>query len=432
MGRPDAAVREPVSELDPALTSALEVVASRLEQRGLELSGRIQLRDLDRPARHALGGLLGRPIVQDRLTLDLAELDEIARDRLSLPGGIVEACEQLLGRALVDRRAHRQARHEDRQSVLRPLRELDQSWAQTWADEVGRAGLLTRSSDPAATAAQAVAVLLEIFPVHLLQASSDTENHDVSSSYAAGGSAASTVGARTELAARVCGSAHALDDGTILAACVLRALAHAVELPVPVTPSDRRELWSRFGVAPDRVSTTVLTLGLRSRRTDRVARWLAEAAELRAAVHLTARDVEEVDPHAGVEPVLVCENPRVLEAALEHGVPGEVVCAMGRPNTLVLALLVRLREAGRTLRYHGDFDWPGISITTQLQSVGATPWRMGATDYLEAVARNPGGVPLTGRPAPTPWDSMLSTAMQEAGIAVHEELLLPELLHRWS
>ncbi len=391
---------------DPALREVLAVVADRLERRGLVPQGRVRLTGLDRPARHAVGGLLGRVVVADHLTVELAELDEVVRIRLGMPGGIRSLCERVLDRPLVDRAASRRARELERDNALQPLRDLDRAWASAWAMEVGRAGLLARTSDPAAAAAHAVAVVREVLP--------------------AGGGRA---WARTELAARVCGSAHALDDGGVLAAVVLRGLAHEAEVAAPTTVRERRALWGRFGVAVDRVSTTVLTLGLRSTHTDRVGRWLAEAADAYAPVHLTARDVAAYGAPVGMVPALVCENPRVLEAAADLEVGWPVVCTMGRPTTVVLQLLRSLSGAGTELRYHGDFDWPGIAIAADVAvAAGAVPWRMSARDYLNAVARHPGGVPLAGPSVASPWDPELSEAMSSTGVTVHEELLLPDLL----
>ena len=64
--------------------------------------------------------------------------------------------------------------------------------------------------------------------------------------------------------------------------------------------------------------------------------------------------------------VFVCENPRVLEAAVDAGRRRAVVCTQGQPAVVVTALLSSLGAAGAELRYHGDFDWPGITIANAL------------------------------------------------------------------
>jgi uncharacterized protein (TIGR02679 family) len=56
------------------------------------------------------------------------------------------------------------------------------------------------------------------------------------------------------------------------------------------------------------------------------------------------------------------------------------VCTSGQPALVVLDVLAALR--GAELRYHGDFDWPGIAIAHRLiATAGVQPWRMTAADY---------------------------------------------------
>ncbi|MBA2388722.1 MAG: DUF2399 domain-containing protein [Geodermatophilaceae bacterium] len=61
---------------------------------------------------------------------------------------------------------------------------------------------------------------------------------------------------------------------------------------------------------------------------------------------------------------------------------------------------------------------------------GATPWRLGYEDYLEATARLPADhrLALTGRPEATPWDGRLQTVMIAMDVAVHEEAIVDLLL----
>jgi len=77
------------------------------------------------------------------------------------------------------------------------------------------------------------------------------------------------------------------------------------------------------------------------------------------------------------------------------------------------------------LRYHGDFDWPGIQmVNLAIQRHGAHPWRMAAEDYV----RGPGGPPLDGEPILAAWSESLTAEMLKRGTAVQEEHVLPELL----
>lgn len=155
---------------------------------------------------------------------------------------------------------------------------------------------------------------------------------------------------------------------------------------------------------------------------------LASATALGDPVHLSLWDVRRTAP--ALDPsraVLVCENPSVLEAfAVRYGGAYALVCSSGWPAGVCVELLSAL---GAPLGYHGDLDWRGVEIAGWLvRRVGVRPWRMTAADYLAA----PGGSPLRGREAQTPWDPGLADAMRERGVAVHEEQVLEELLSGWD
>lgn len=251
--------------------------------------------------------------------------------------------------------------------------------------------------------------------------------------------------ARTELAAQLFGDAHALDDGRRLGMVVQRAIECVVgrDGSVAGPGGSSRELWEQVGVLADRVSSTAMTLGVRVRLGSRPGERLAAYERTGAVAHLTWRDL---DDGLAVEPgqtILVCENPRVVEAAADAGGADSrserggrahcggwasevgLVCAGGRPALVVVALLDRLREAGARLLYHGDFDWPGLAIANLLvRRCGVRPWRMTAEDYFAVPAQ----LPLTGRRVEALWDPELAPAMARRGLAVHEEALLPGLI----
>lgn len=369
---------------------------------------------LTRAEQRAVSGLLGGNVLGDRVEVDLASLDE----RLRLRAGIdlVAAAETVLGRPLVDtqaRRAARAARREQPQAAYERWRAAhpEATWAglDDWFGGLRRDGLLARAGDPAALVTTALDVIWER-RAYLGDQPVARLPEPV---------------ARTELAARRFGDAHALDDGRRVGAVVLRAI------DALAGPADsRRAQWEQLGVLADRVSSTVLTLGVRVRPTSGAGERLAAYARDWAVAHLTWRDLDHGLTFEPGQTILVSENPRVLEAAAEDPVGaggGRVgfVCANGRPALIVIALLDRLRAADARLRYHGDFDWPGLEITNLLvRRCGVVPWYMGTDDYLAAPAQ----LPLTGRRVDANWDPTLAPAMERRGLAVHEEALLPGLV----
>ena len=107
---------------------------------------------------------------------------------------------------------------------------------------------------------------------------------------------------------------------------------------------------------------------------------------------------------------------------------------MGNPTTVTLALLDAITTSeGVQLAYHGDFDWPGLTIANRiLTRYPAHPWQFKAASYRAAVEQAASnGIPrqpLTGRPAASPWDPALTKAMTDLGISIHEEALIESLL----
>lgn len=365
---------------DPALDSVWQRLRAPLE-RGARTT---RVAGLDRQTRHALSGVLGTPVTGD-VTLVLADLDALLHERART--GLVEVVEAATG-PLRDRAAEREAR-------LAPV-ELLASVDSAWAERARISGILTRVPDPVGLVEQAIAIREQLPGATRL---------------------------RTELAASVVGDAHALDEGRPLAALVLRGLTDVV----PGTAAGRRVVWQRVGVLADTVSTSVLTLGLRPPAAGARETSLCAAAEVGDPVHITPWSLHRLEPAVGPGPVLVVENPSVLEAfAVRHGGRFPVVCTAGWPAQIAVDLLHRL---GAPLRYHGDFDWRGVEICSWLQAqVGVVPWRMTEQDYRAAT----GGGPLEGRPAPTPWEPLLADTMAERGVAVHEEQVIESLLDEWT
>ncbi|MFZ5870939.1 MAG: TIGR02679 family protein [Actinomycetota bacterium] len=399
---------------DPGLVPVWTAARSRLERNGIQPRGVVVVSGLDRPQRHAVSGLLGTPVVRETVRVDLAVLDAVVRERAGA-SGLVDLLEQL-GGPLRNRRGERSAAAAAREAPFDAARDwlaehpevAQGAWVEPWLAGVRRSGLLARQPDPG-SASRLMRCALSV--VEKLVAADRP-----------------SPAARTVLAARVVGDAHALDDGTVLSQLVLRALAAASGDEAPRTAAARRELWERYGVSADTVSSTCLVLGLRPLGDSGLARRLGWACDAGDPQHVTAWDLArgnlEVAPGTWV---LVCENPRVLEAvAQERGGAVPVVCTSGMPGLVVLDVLARLGANGATLAYHGDFDWPGIAIANRLAAVaGCTPWRMAASDYLGA----PGdGVPLEGRPVLPVWDAALGEAMEARGTAVHEEAVLDALL----
>jgi uncharacterized protein (TIGR02679 family) len=109
-----------------------------------------------------------------------------------------------------------------------------------------------------------------------------------------------------------------------------------------------------------------------------------------------------------------------------------VVALNGNPSGAAQLLLTQLRSSGAALRYHGDFDSAGLRICARMHRLALVAWRMGVSDYLDALATAKAqGAELPSdshRAPPTPWDPALQAELDKRRRIVHEERLLPDLL----
>lgn len=391
----------------PSLFGVWATLRNRLERTGHAISGTVRV-ELDADAADRLSGLLGRTILAGTRTLSVSDLDA-ALLRSSAGRGLVPVLAELTGGPLRDRPSERLGR---RQAVSALWADVEQTihnrglsstpWVRPWISWLHSTGLLIRSAVTARqefdTAAHALAlVLLSDSPHRILG----------------------------ELATAVAGNAHALDKDTLAGRLALRALCFAFDLPEPATARDRINLWRLAGITVDTISSTVLTWGLRPPGADAWSVMMRMRADLGLVTHLTLAELSATDALLTLPgtTVAACENPQVLQRAAEAGVCRSLICFSGNPSSAGSVLAERVN-----LRYHGDFDWPGIGIAARLHAAGAGLWRMKATDYLEAANSVTTPLLLTGSPVATPWDPELSLAMNRTGVAVHEESMINTLI----
>lgn len=244
-------------------------------------------------------------------------------------------------------------------------------------------------------------------------------------------------------AARVLGSAHALDDAQPVAGLAARAaeiIGGGGPRPDGIPEaSRRRDAWASVGVRRDELSSTVLVLNLPGNVATSAGRMLEEGRREAQPLVLTLRQLADVESVLGPPgpTVSICENPSVVATAAERLAlsSGPLVCTSGQPGAATVALLAGLRRAGAELRHHGDFDPGGVAIAGYLRSrLGVVPWRFGTADYRAALeAMGERGLAScrawpTDEALRTPWDPPLADAMRDAGVRVEEEHVLDGLL----
>ncbi|MFD0894768.1 TIGR02679 family protein [Luteolibacter ambystomatis] len=389
----------------PELNRLILRLRRRLES-GRSLSGPLTLTSCSPSERDALNRLLRRaPSTATSITIQLESLELNLRNA-GVCASLANAVEAL-GGPVKDKRTERIKEEEAWENLFSDAigSAGERPELMTWLAELKTLGLLRRH-DPA-VARQ----LLE-------------QSFKVISRLPAHGTTLA------ELAASVFGDAHALDQGKTVSNLLLRAVASMGNVEAWDDSEGRRDAWASVGVLLDELSAPVAVLNLRARGADTTSRALNIHADAGEPQFLTIRQLVRTPPtfESSTPYAYVFENKNVLAAAADR--LGEktppLIATDGQPKTALHVLLRQLKSAGFLVRYHGDFDWPGIRIANAMRSRhGVDIWRMTADDYLRSAA---GELQLRGLPADAEWDPALRPAMEASGIAMHEEQQLDEIL----
>ena len=401
--------RVPESLMQDGLQPVWKTARRQLDRFGSERRGTVARPDLDPGAELALQTLLGR---RSTKRLDLTEL-EAALVARNIGEDLCSALSRL-GHGpcpeAAQRRAQRARSQSARSALSRAVAAWDKPWAAEWAESIVTAGLLGGlDGDEVDDLAGSVRRLLHrLDRVELPGAS------------------------RTDLAADLFGSSHALDRGTRLASLVTHALRYRIGAPL-----EGRELWEASGILADRVSAPALTWAVPAAGDSPLVHAIRASARGALPLHISllAMMSHPVTVPTGT-PVLVVENPRLVEASAERRLRCGVVATNGNPTTAVTTLLRQLLDSGASAWYHGDFDAAGIAICRRMHQLGCKPWMMGASNYTAAVrlAEDDGVLlePSTKKCGPTPWDPKLEATFDDRRLIIHEEFVLDSVLGAFS
>ena len=398
----------------PALASLRQRLRRQFERHGEgPAANMLLLSQLSVTEHEALALLTGRPARPTRsVRIDVARLDDSLL-AAGIAGSLREALEQLDGPIVNPniQRAEAEAVWSGMAGAVRRDARL-QAWAQTPA----AGSLLKRLVRQDAVAAEALlvqadAVLQQLPAIGLT---------------------------RAQLAAQTLGNAHALDAGQPAASVVLAAWrlaeasavsgAEANDDDAPAADERSRDVWARAGILVNELARPVLLLNLPLLAGSRAPWTAGEPA------YLSLRQLLRTPPAWAVagQAVFVCENPNLLAIAADRlgALCAPLVCTDGMPAAAQRCLLTQLADAGARLRYHGDFDWPGIQIANHVvRTWPAQPWRLAAGDYEAAAQAAPHAqrnLPDTGVAAV--WDAQLAPAMHRHGLAIAEEALADSLI----
>lgn len=230
---------------------------------------------------------------------------------------------------------------------------------------------------------------------------------------------------RAQIAAELLGDAHGLDSARPVATLTLAVLRNRSSADT----GDDRDTWAAVGILVNELARPALFMNMPCSGLP-----VSSGEPQYASLRLLAR--RPPDWAMAGRAILVCENPNlvaILADRLGTACP-PVVCVDGHLGAAQRTILKQLKASGADLRYHGDYDWPGISIANNvIAKYGAVPWHFSAADYIAAAESAPQlAAPLSGRPVVASWDEDLTAAMTRTGIKIEEEAIAERIIRLLS
>jgi uncharacterized protein (TIGR02679 family) len=389
-------VSEP--RLDAALERTLRAAVDKRERIGAGRDGTLTLAGLGAEEALALDGLLTprRPILAGQTRrIALSQLEAALR-----AGGIEPRLvyERVGGRPVRDLPAERAAAKLTQAQFRTWLTEhpvaAERPAIAAWLEEAARQGQVHAGMRPVIERAlRIVAALPSAAPIQ-----------------------------RTVLAARLLDAdPHGLDVDTPLHRLTVSLLAVAADLD---RDTSARAIWSAWNVLVDPISSNVAVLNLPlSVKVDagKLPRTIPGTHVILTYGQLSASQLQW--PPGAV--CFSCENPSVLIAA-ELGLGRDcppLICTGGHPSDAVRLVLSSARDAGASIRHHGDYDSAGVQILRDLQArYGALPWRFDVPSLWAALRR-------LGRVVPDPPPTTLEDGVRTFDGGLPEELVLEQLLN---
>ncbi len=226
------------------------------------------------------------------------------------------------------------------------------------------------------------------------------------------------------LAWQISGDPHVLDANTTcgrylqIAAAEMAGIGSADREP---DGSAARRALQELGVIVDRLSSAVITYGLRAQSDSPLGRMLEAGAAVATPVHVSGALLDAGLPRFSSGRWLCVENPSVVEAAVLAGYTGALVCTSGWPSLDAQRLLEAGRAQGIEVHYAGDYDTAGLLIADFMASRYGAKIAMTRAMYLAADLERASEWPEAGAVPPTPWDEGLAEAIRDRRRVVYQE-----------
>ncbi|MGH3566164.1 MAG: DUF2399 domain-containing protein [Pseudonocardia sp.] len=209
---------------------------------------------------------------------------------------------------------------------------------------------------------------------------------------------------------------HEFDRDTLAGQRLVEAVAELLGEVLPSRPDAVGALLTRVGVLADRLSSKMLVLNVSASGSGPVDERLRLGG---GPLALTLYDLTVQPPVLATEPLLVVENPSVLEAAMAAGFTGALTCTSGHLGAVDHAFLQRAFDCGAQLSYAGDIDRDGLIIAGQIQALYGARLVAMDEDVVAKAEPNPSKVPLSALPAGV--SAELSAMLSAHGRAIYQE-----------
>lgn len=347
-------------------------------------AGKITLNQASVEERRAIGGIVGKTYLNDRIQFSFSEFEQGLQKTRYAPVDMKLLLEAYFGRRLLTRQAQEQEVQRSRDRFLQNAYEdfcqkgTDGSNAAIWMQSVLEEknygySVLCREYAKAPTQAQVLtrSVGGALERLQLLRQTGEELPLAV-------------------FAAEVSGNPHYFDRGSTAGMLLTAAICRIEQEEMPKNAYQWRELLQKVGIVPDNVSSMLHVYGLRLKTGHG---WHPAYDAFCAGKEPYVITMENLQQINGAQPVgnrvYIVENEMVFSYLLHHvkNPAYTLLCTSGQLRAAAQKLIALLAACGTELCYSGDLDPDGMGIADRLwQKHGEKVhlWHMSWEDYTKS------------------------------------------------
>lgn len=183
---------------------------------------------------------------------------------------------------------------------------------------------------------------------------------------------------------------HYFDRGSVAGNYLLQLLAILEKIDVPNDSEGVIELYFKYGIEGDTISSFTTAFGIRLYREENEHRAYSEFIKNGEAYLISLSNLKDITGAKGVnKKIFVVENQMLFSYLCEVFQDEKVslICTSGQFKTASLFLIDLLCKSNSEIYYSGDFDGEGIEMAQRILKRGRGKiklWRYGIADYEKA------------------------------------------------